>query len=524
MSNSSLASLCSSGNIPDPALFGAEILSLTSNLVSNYSTYVPETYNYNHPSVSVENVNYCNITVTYTHPGQNDRINVEAWLPLEWNERLMAVGGGGLVAGRFVLSYFFMAGAIGQGYATVTTDAGTSTDPATGLTELLLKPGNIDWNAVQNFGSRALNDESIIAKGLIESFYGRKPQYSYWSGCSQGGRQGLMLAQRYPTAYDGIVASAPAINIPRFTPSLYWPQLVMNLHGEHPRNCEINALTDAAIAYCDPMDGVADGIISDTDGCDFDPFSVVGESFNCSDTGSVMQISHGAALVANATWAGPMAADGARLWYGLEKGSFLAGAVGNAVGIASTDCSKNGTCVGMAANSGEGWLAYGAAKDPSFDSSKLTLDAYSWLMHDSETEWKSLWSTNEPDLSAYRNAGGKIMTYHGLADPNIPPKGTRDYYESVAKVLPDVNDFFRVFEVPGLEHCSGGTGGQPTTIFDQMRAWVENGTVPETLPISFTDAKNETQNRILCPLPLKTTFNATCADGARAECFYCAEK
>lgn len=161
MSNSSLASLCSSGNIPNPTLFGAEILSLTSNLVSNYSTYVPDTYNYNHPSVSVDNVDYCNITVTYTHPGQNDKINVEAWLPLEWNERLMAVGGGGLVAGRFVLSYFFMAGAIGEGYAAVTTDAGTSTDPATGLTELLLEPGNIDWNAVQNFGSRALNDEVI---------------------------------------------------------------------------------------------------------------------------------------------------------------------------------------------------------------------------------------------------------------------------------------------------------------------------------------------------------------------------
>lgn len=442
MSNSSLASLCSSGNIPNPTLFGAEILSLTSNLVTNYSTYVPETYNYNHPSVSVENVDYCNITVTYTHPGQNDKINVEAWLPLEWNERLMAVGGGGLVAGRFVLSYFFMAGAVGQGYATVTTDAGTSTDPATGLTELLLEPGNIDWNAVQNFGSRALNDEvctkshftdptpeaepaltdipqSIIAKDLVASFYGRKPQYSYWSGCSQGGRQGLMLAQRYPTAYDGIVASAPAINIPRFTPSLYWPQLVMHLHGEYPRNCEINALTDAAIAYCDPKDGVTDGIISDPDGCDFDPFSVVGESFNCSDTGSEMQISHGAALVANTTWAGPMTADGTRLWYGLEKGTFLAGTIGNAVGIASTECTKNGTCVGMTANSGEGWLAYGAVKDPSFDSSKLTLDAYSWLMHDSETEWKSLWSTNEPDLSAYRNAGGKIMTYHGLV--SSPP-------------------------------------------------------------------------------------------------------
>lgn len=233
-----------------------------------------------------------------------------------------------------------------------------------------------------------------------------------------------MLAQRYPTAYDGIVASAPAMNIPRFTPSLYWPQLVMNLHGVYPRNCEINALTDAAIAYCDAKDGVTDGIISDTDGCDFDPFSVVGESFNCSDTGSVMQVSHGAALVANETWNGPVAADGTRLWYGLEKGTFLAGTVGNAAGIASTECSSNGTCVGMTANSGEGWLAYGAVKDPHFDSSKLTLDAYSWLMHDSETEWKSLWSTNEPDLSAYRNAGGKIMTYHGLVSPILTSPDT----------------------------------------------------------------------------------------------------
>ena len=112
------------------------------------------------------------------------------------------------------------------------------------------------------------------------------------------------------------------------------------------------------------------------------------------------RISHGAALVANATWDGPVAADGTRLWYGLEKGTFLAGTAGNAAGIASTQCSSNGTCVGMMGNAGEGWLAYGAVKDPSFDSSNLTLDAYSWLMHDSETEWKSLWSTNEPDLSA----------------------------------------------------------------------------------------------------------------------------
>ncbi|KAJ3502450.1 hypothetical protein NLJ89_g8883 [Agrocybe chaxingu] len=484
---SSLASLCSSGQLPAPTLFGGNILSVSSQLVSNYSSYVPEAYNYNHPAVSVENVDFCNVTVTYTHPGHDDQIHVEAWLPLEWNDRLQAVGGGGMVAGRFALSYIFMAGAIGQGYATVSTDAGVSTDPSGYGTWAYLSPGNVDLHAMQNFASVALNDEAIIAKSVIESFYGRPPKYSYWSGCSQGGRQGLMLAQRYPTAYNGIVASAPAINIPSFTPSLYWPQLVMNLLGKYPRNCEISTIADAAIAACDENDGVVDGLIADPDACDFDPFSMVGKIFNCSDTGAVMQISEAAATVANATWTGPISPDGKQLWYGMEKGTLIAGTDGVASGIASTECSSNGTCTGQTSNSGAGWLLSTVLKDASFDLTNLTLVQYSWLMHISAVEWKSLWSTDEPDLTAYRNAGGKILSYHGLADPNIPPKATRHYHEAVSSVIPEVNDFFRVFEVPGLQHCSGGNGGQPTTIFDQMRAWVENGTVPETLPISFTD-------------------------------------
>ncbi|KAF4542029.1 uncharacterized protein LTHEOB_8183 [Lasiodiplodia theobromae] len=518
---SSLSSICSSGQLPNPTLFGAKILSVSTNLVTNYSAYAPEAYNFNHPSIYADNIDFCNVTVTYTHPGHDDQINVEAWLPLEWNDRLQAVGGGGMVAGRFGLSYIFMAGAIAQGYATVSTDAGVSTDPS-GYTEwAYLSPGNVNLHAMENFGFRALNDEAIIAKSVIESFYGRRPQYSYWSGCSQGGRQGLMLAQRYPTAYDGIVASAPAINIPSFAPSLYWPQLVMNLQGEYPYNCEINAITDAAVAACDGQDGITDGIIADPDACDFDPFSVVGKTVNCSDTGAPVKISRAAAIVANATWSGPISPEGKQLYYGMEKGTLLAGTEGDAAGIASTECSSNGTCTGQTGNSGAGWLTSTVLKDLSFNLTDLKQDEYSWLMHLSKMEWRSLWSTDEPDLTAFRNAGGKILSYHGLADPAIPPKGTRSYHEAVASVIPDVNDFFRVFEVPGLGHCSGGNGGQPTTIFDQMRAWVENGTVPETIPISFQNSKNETQNRILCPLPLKTTFNASCGDGSKAECFSC---
>lgn len=152
---SSLASLCSSGKLPTPTLFGANILSLTSN----YSSYGPGAYNSNHPAVSVDGIDFCNVTVTYTHTGHDDRIHVETWLPLEWNDRLQAVGGGGMVAGRFTLSYLFMSGAIGQGYATVSTDAGVSTDPSGYAEWVYLSPGNMNVYAMQNFGSVAINDQ-----------------------------------------------------------------------------------------------------------------------------------------------------------------------------------------------------------------------------------------------------------------------------------------------------------------------------------------------------------------------------
>jgi len=121
----------------------------------------------------------------------------------------------------------------------------------------------------------------VIVKELIKSFYGRPTQYSYWSGCSQGGRQGLVLAQRYPDAYNGIAAAAPAINWAQFIPAASWAQVMMSIAGQYPPKCEVDALTDAAVAACDPLDGVTDGLISDMSKCSFDPFTLVGETAPC---------------------------------------------------------------------------------------------------------------------------------------------------------------------------------------------------------------------------------------------------
>ncbi|KAF4624789.1 hypothetical protein G7Y89_g13380 [Cudoniella acicularis] len=516
--SSPLPSTCSAQSIPIPSLYGAEILSLSASLISNYSATVPDYFYLNHPSISVQNATFCNITVTYTHPGQNDTISVEVWLPLDtWNGRMQAIGGGGWIAGRSPFQYQGMSGAIGEGYATITTDAGlgSASDPTNWA---LLSPGNLNLYNLQNLASVSLNDAASIGKSLITNFYGQPPQYSYWNGCSQGGRQGLMLAQQYPTAYDGIVASAPAINWGEMIVTLFWPQLVMNIMNIYPHGCELKQLTSAAVSACDGNDGILDRIISDVDSCHFSPFSLIGTTFNCS--GAEMQISEAAAVVANTTWAGAHSSSGNFLWYGPEYGSVL-GDENIYTGIAATECFSNNSCVGKPSSLVTQWIQLFVEKNPSFNYNNLTHSDFDRIYHASVQQFSSIIGTNDPDLSEFQATGGKILAFHGLADQIIPPKGTRHYYDAVTAVTPDVHDFYRVFEVPGLGHCYGGNGGQPTAVFDAMRAWVENGTVPNTLPISFRDANGTENHRILCPYPQKARFDGT-GNPVDAESFKCA--
>ena len=156
--------LASHGCVPDTfsslSLFGAEVLSLNADLVTGYSFPVLDGWRYSQPSVNVENATFCNVTVTYTHPGQDDAINAEVWLPLaeSWNGRLQAIGGGGWVAGRFVLSYAGMAGAVVDGYASASTDAGLPSDAESPADWGLISPGNLDLVGLDNFGQRSLGD------------------------------------------------------------------------------------------------------------------------------------------------------------------------------------------------------------------------------------------------------------------------------------------------------------------------------------------------------------------------------
>ncbi|RAH87257.1 feruloyl esterase [Aspergillus japonicus CBS 114.51] len=501
------SSICSPTAIQTPSVFGAEILSLSASWVTNYSTYIFADFNYNGGAVSLDNARFCNITVTYTHPGYDDRITVETWLPSpeQWNGRLQATGGGGWAAGRWLLSDTFMGGALGEGYATTTTDAGLGID-TTGPTEwALTSPGNIDYVALNNFGSRAYNDQALIGKSLVRSFYGRAPEYSYWSGCSQGGRQGLMLAERYPSAYDGIAASAPAQSWTKFTSSLYYPLFMRIWHNVSPLVCELDFLTSEAIAACDPLDGVVDGLISNMTACNYNPYTAVNKTFSCATINRTMALSPGAALIADAAWSGAQTTDGHQLWFGYNPGSDIGSTFGSIPGFNISVLKDE-------------WFNLFVAKNASFDSFGMSHEQYQEFFHLATQEYADALNAADPDLSAFKAAGGKLITYHGMADPQIPTKGTEFLYEEVQARFPDIHEFWRFFESPGLGHCSGGLGGQPTTVLQALRRWVENGTVPETLPVEYPDLPHA-PHRILCPYPAQATYIG--GNTSLAESFRC---
>ncbi|KAH9204921.1 feruloyl esterase [Leptodontidium sp. 2 PMI_412] len=463
MNTSSISSsLCSAATFSTPVVFGTQILYLAANLVTNFSPSVSDQIWFNHASTVVSGASFCNVTVTYTHPGQNDNIHVTSWFPTPgaWNERIQATGGGGLVAGgeNFVISRNAMAGAVGADYAAITTDAGLE-ETGDASSWALASSGSVNLYALQNMGSVSLN------------FYSTPAKYSHFSGSSQGGRQGLMLAQRYPSLYDGIASSAPALKLNSLVATLYWPQLVMAVAGAHPHPCELDALTAAAILQCDGKEGVVDGLIS---ACDYNPFNSVGSTFICATTSTTMQISQLAATIANATWAGPVTVSGDLIWYGANIGADLSGTV-TYQGPAQPSCTTNGTCTGVPNSLGSQWLKLFIAKNPNFDLGNITPQQFGDMIHQGEQQFGSLIDTFDPDLSAFKAAG---------VDKIIPTKNTEDYYNRVMALDPHVHEFYRIFEAPGIQHCSYGNGGQPTST---TARWVQEGMVDHSCEVRKGD-------------------------------------
>ncbi|KAH7311418.1 Tannase/feruloyl esterase [Stachybotrys elegans] len=509
--------LCSPSAIAAPELPGITVLAVSAIPVSGYE--IPQTQVPNHGTFPPGTIDFCNVTVTYSHPQIEDQAIVEVWLPPKeaWNERILAVGGGGFITGR--LRYDQMAGIVNENFATYTTDAGLAS-PLNPVSWALDDSGKIDEDMIEYWGHTSLGDMTAIGKSIVNSFYGKSPSYSYYTGCSMGGLQGYALAQRYPGDYDGIAAAAPAIRLHEIFMSWVWPQLMMNLAGEYPYGCEVDSLTAIAVAACDATDDVEDGIITSPDACEaFNPFDHVGAAaIRCSDPDNT-PISKAAAYVANVTWTGIVDEASEPVFFAQHPGTDLTG-ITTPAGIAATTCKDVGEeCGGAPLPFGPLWLQVFGLEDPSFPFEDLTLELFYSVLRGRKALFDQYVGSTDHDLSAFREAGGKMITFHGLADQTIPAGLVRDYYEQVLALDGDSADYFRYFEVPAMGHCEGLA--HPNSTFDALRNWVENGVAPASLPFNVVATGGELNGRIACPYPQIAEFLPGCGDATSAECFAC---
>jgi hypothetical protein len=416
---------CSSQSIRYPDLPDGRIRALEASQVSKGWQYIPAGLYSNNPTVSAPSISFCNVTVTYTRVGSNRNTTVQVWLPTAgWNSRIQAIGGGGWNAGLHDGGLSAMTGAVIQGYTAIGTDGGYP--PNHGPEDWdVLRAGKIDLKNFQHYATTSLNDLSIVGKAVVQSFYGQPAKYSYWNGCSQGGRQGHTLAQKYPKAFDGIVASAPVVNWGQLMAAGFWAQTTMNEMRQYPHACELNTLTAAAIKACDGNDGLVDGLISDPDSCKFDPTPLINTTADCGFMSNT-KISPAAAHVAKTGWFGMRTSIHPYMWTGTdhEAGLVTAGSVPLVssllpylkitTGLADTECAANGTCYGKPFNIVDEWIKFFVLKDQNYDTSKIDVKAFDRIFDVSVKEYSPVIGTDSPDLSAFRDAGGKLMMYHGL--------------------------------------------------------------------------------------------------------------
>lgn len=432
-------------------------------------------------------------------------INIWVALPTggNWNGRLQSEGGGGYAGSVNVAST-----AVSAGYIGVQTDTGHSGGSGTFGMLTPVPNGAPDLQLQSDFAFRSEHLMAVLGKQLAQAFYGQQPAFAYWNGCSTGGRQGLRMAQQFPGDYNGMLIAAPAIHWDRFIAAEIWPQVVMNNDVGAPiANAKLSLATNAAIAACDAQDGVVDALLTRPEMCSYNPAAdaaITSAACTAADTSCLSPAEAGAI---QKMWAGPVSSRGKPLWFGLERGAPLNGLGGTSP-------------FAIAVAHAQYWTYF----DPAWNWRTLNAGNYEAYFKAAMQQINPMMGSENPDLSAFRNRGGKIVMWHGLADQLIMPRGSTLYYDAVTSQLGGgyaaTQQWYRHFQAPGVGHCSGGTGPQPVNFFQAVVDWVETGTAPATLQTSKA-ITGGTMTRPLCPYPSRPTYSGSGSTN-EASSFVCA--
>jgi hypothetical protein len=459
---------------------------------------------------------YCLVNITVSElagprdgylPSQKQQIKVDIGLPLSladggsggmqgnWNGRIQDLGGGGYAGST--QSGGPITGAVSAGYASSETDTGHSTQDGS----FALNPNRtLNWGLIRDFAFNGIHAQSVWTKKLVQMYYGMTQKFAYWNGCSTGGRQGHQQAQKYPKEYDGIVAGDSAFNWDRFIPAELWPEVVQNREiGGQIAPAKLDAATKAAIAACDGLDGVHDGVIQDPRTCRFSAKSLICKG--SSSPATCLTATEASAI--DKIWDG-VTVNGKRLWFGLERGTpLVTGQFGPGLAAEPFSISTD-------------HFAFWVKQNPAFDWHTFTEATFIQAMLEGEVKFHDVIGTDDPDLSDFRKQGGKMITYHGLADELIFPRGTYNYYNRVTEKeggLRNVQKFYRFFPYPGGNHCIGNLS-QPNAplingddLFAALVNWVEHGVAPDSI-VAFNsfDPASATVSRPICKYPDKLVF------------------
>jgi feruloyl esterase len=425
-------------------------------------------------------------------------IRFEVWLPATgWNGKFQGVGNGGMAG---AISYGALATALKRGYAVASTDTGHVSKGSFDASWALNRP-----DLIADFGHRGLHLTTVSGKAITESFYGRPAGHAYYVGCSKGGQQGLMEAQRYPEDYDGIIAGDPANNWTRFYAGghlWYWLATTKDPQSYIPAS-KIPLLSTAVNAACDALDGVNDGVLEDPRACAFDPGTLACRPGQQADTCFTPQ----QVQAVRDIWRGAYTPAGELVYPGLVPGG-EGGPGGWAAWTTGTAPST-----GTHALAADGFFKYMVFNDPNWDF--RTFDYGTGLAAALQKVGPML-DAVDTDLRPLQRRGAKLLVYHGWSDPDISPLNTIRYYESVVaglqgqqsreQGLQSTQAFFRLFMVPGMQHCSGGPGPSTFDALTSLEEWVEKGTAPETILASQVVGGATVRTRPLCLYPAVATY------------------
>lgn len=447
------------------------------------------------------------------HSSADSYIRFEVWLPATgWNEKYRGVGNGGFAGS---IDFTSLSNNLRRGYATAGTDTGHEGEASDG-----------SWaykhpEKVVDFGYRALHLTTLNAKTLVEAFYSREPQHSYFDSCSNGGREALMEAQRFPEDFDGILAGAPANNWTHMLAGgVDIAQSVSGNPAGYISSLKLPAITASVRAACDAQDGVKDGILNDPPGCKFDPNVLLcrgPESRTCLTAPRVASLKK--------IYAGARNSKGEVLFPGLTPGG--------EDGPGAWAAWVTGTGPGAGPGYVENFLRYMVFQDPSWNLWKANVDD---TLRAADERTASILNATDPDLRRFQSRGGKLIMYHGWNDPAISPLSSVNYYESVVSKMgaDTARQFVRLYMAPGVQHCVGGAGpssfgqlgtttakGSKYGLSDALEVWVEKSTAPGDITATKYNSGAVQMTRPLCAYPQVPKYNGT-GDTNEAGSFVCA--